>query len=58
MGKKKSWYTSFDLGEKVSDSPDAMLMQVILSEALADPPTLIDGVGKDMANRDPLPYFK
>ena len=43
VGEKKGWHTLSDLGEKVTHFPNAMLIRVLLSEALPDPPTLIAG---------------
>ena len=43
---KKCWHTLFDLGGKWLLSPNAMLIRVMLSEALPDPPTLIDWWGQ------------
>ena len=44
---KNGWDTLSDLGEKETPSPDAMLIRVMLSEALPDPATLIWwGLGK------------
>ena len=51
--KKKGWYTLSDLGEiSIPRSLNAILIQVMLSKALPDPPILIDGngIGKNMVN--------
>ena len=45
--KKRSVYTLCLIQEKITPFPNAMLIRVMLSEALPDPPTLIDRVGKD-----------
>ena len=38
---KNGWYTLSDLGGKETPFPNSMLIQVMLSEALPDPPALI-----------------
>ena len=56
---KKGWDSLSDLVQRGSPlSPNAMLIRVMLPEAAAGHPTLIDGVGKDMTNGELGGFFK